>query len=113
MVDVGQGRILRFSFAEQTWSLLVDYDGEPNGLALSHDGQLIVADYKNGIVSDTSRRVPTKLMSLQLKCDPHTGEIKPHLTRRNMERFKGPNDIIEASNGDICTYEKSSVQIRG
>lgn len=28
--------------------------------------------------------------------------MSPLLTRRNLERFKGPNDIIVASNGDIC-----------
>lgn len=51
VVDVGQGRILRCRMATKTWELVVDYDGEPNGLALNHEGQLLVADYKNGIAS--------------------------------------------------------------
>ena len=41
---------------EMDWIVLVDYDGEPNGLALDQDGSLLVADYKNGIVSRLSRR---------------------------------------------------------
>ena len=28
--------------------------------------------------------------------------MSPLLTRRNMERFKGPNDVIVAASGDIC-----------
>lgn len=27
--------------------------------------------------------------------------MRPKLTRRNLERFKGPNDLIVASNGDV------------
>lgn len=50
VVDVGQGRILQCHIATGDWSLIVDYDGEPNGLALDRDGQLLIADYKNGIV---------------------------------------------------------------
>lgn len=50
VVDVGQGRILRYQIASSTWDLVVDYDGEPNGLTLDREGQLLIADYKNGIV---------------------------------------------------------------
>ena len=38
----------------------------------------------------------------KLLCDPSTGVMSPLLTRRNMERFKGPNDLVYASNGDLC-----------
>jgi hypothetical protein len=51
VVDVGQGRILRCLIETGTWELMVDYDGEPNGLTLDREGRLLVADYKNGIVS--------------------------------------------------------------
>lgn len=37
-----------------------------------------------------------------MKCDPKTGKVDPILLRRNMERFKGTNDVIVARNGDIC-----------
>jgi len=56
VVDVGQGRILQCHIATGDWSLIVDYDGEPNGLTLDREGQLLIADYKNGIVRLMSGR---------------------------------------------------------
>jgi gluconolactonase len=50
VVDVGQGRVLQCRLASEEWSLVLDYDGEPNGLALDREGRLLIADYKNGIV---------------------------------------------------------------
>lgn len=52
VVDVGQGRILRCRIESGEWELVIDYDGEPNGLTLDREGRLLVADYKNGIVSE-------------------------------------------------------------
>ena len=66
VVDVAYGQILRYDLNSSAggdsendargkdagWTVLADYDGEPNGLALDHDGTLLVADYKNGIVSE-------------------------------------------------------------
>lgn len=103
MVDVGQGRILRCVIATGDWSLVVDYDGEPNGLTLDRDGQLLVADYKNGIVRSISG--DSFLLTMQLACDLQTNQVRPHLSRKNMERFKGPNDLIVADNGDLCKFD--------
>jgi len=33
-----------------------------------------------------------------------TKQVSPHLSRKHMERFKGPNDLIVADNGDLCKY---------
>ncbi|KPA39451.1 lactonase drp35 [Fusarium langsethiae] len=60
-------------------------DGEPNGLVGTADGNLLVADYKQGILS----------------FDPETGKIGPKLKRKNLERFKGPNDLIVDSKGNL------------
>lgn len=38
--------------------MLADFDGEANGLALNDEGELIVADYKNGLVSQDRRSPP-------------------------------------------------------
>ena len=84
LVDIPHGRILRIS-PKLEWSVAAEYDGEPNGLAWHPDGRLLIADYKNGI----------------LTLDPANGTISPVIARRNSERFKGPNDLIVASNGDI------------
>ncbi|WVR09348.1 hypothetical protein IAU60_006414 [Kwoniella sp. DSM 27419] len=98
VVDVPYGRILRLDIKTRQFSVIVDYDGEPNGLALTDEGMLVVADYKQGLVSEL-RYEP--MLMVQLQCDPSTGKVSPLLTRRNMERFKGPNDLVVATNGDI------------
>ncbi|KAL5046716.1 hypothetical protein BDW71DRAFT_197369 [Aspergillus fruticulosus] len=89
LVDIPYGRILRVDVGkpdgEREVTECVRYDGEPNGLALLRDGRFVVADYKQGI----------------LQFDPVINKITPLLTRRNLERFKGPNDLVVASNGDV------------
>lgn len=40
----------------------------------------------------------------KLRLDPADGKVTPLLTRRNLERFKGPNDLIYAKNGDMCEW---------
>jgi gluconolactonase len=85
LVDVPYGRIFRVTPAKE-WSVIAEYDGEPNGLALLPDGQhLVIADYKQGL----------------LKLALTGGLPQPLLPRRNSERFKGPNDVVVARNGDI------------
>jgi gluconolactonase len=51
IVDVPYGRILRTRIEDlDDWELVVEYDGEPNGLAIREDGMLVIADYKQGMV---------------------------------------------------------------
>lgn len=83
-VDIPHGRILRISPAGE-FTLVAEYDGEPNGLKIHKDGRIFIADQKNGI----------------MVLEPGTDEVKPHLPRVNMERLRGPNDLIFASNGDL------------
>jgi gluconolactonase len=84
VVDIPHGRVFRVE-PNGHWTQVVSYDGEPNGLALHPDGRLFIADYKNGI----------------LALDPGSGAIVPVITRKNGERFKGVNDLIFSSNGDL------------
>ena len=37
--------------ADGALSLLLEYEGEPNGLKIHKDGRLFVADYRNGIIT--------------------------------------------------------------
>jgi gluconolactonase len=83
-VDIPYGRIFRMSAAGKI-DLITEYDGEPNGLKIHKDGRIFVADYKHGI----------------MLLDPDSGKMTPFLERRHTERFKGPNDLIFASNGDL------------
>ncbi|KXJ88340.1 hypothetical protein Micbo1qcDRAFT_123707 [Microdochium bolleyi] len=84
VVDVPYGRILKIDKTKNV-SVAGQWDGEPNGLVGNDDGTLVITDYKQGILS----------------FDPTTGQVKPKLTRKNLERFKGPNDLIYDSKGNL------------
>ncbi|SMF69119.1 gluconolactonase [Tistlia consotensis] len=84
LVDIPFGRVFRLSPAGD-WSLIADYDGEPNGLKIHRDGRILIADYKNGIV----------------ELDPQSGSVTPVLQRVQLERLKAVNDLVFASNGDL------------
>lgn len=75
--DIPWGRIFRVNPQGQ-WSLVAEYDGEPNGMKWLDANRLLITDYKNG------------LMQLNLS----SGLVTPYLQRRNSERFKGVNDLI-------------------
>lgn len=83
-VDIPYGRIFRVS-PTGTFSTVVEYDGEPNGLAIHRDGRIFIADYANGI----------------MVLDPTTGQVTPFVTRVRLERLKAVNDLVFASNGDL------------
>ncbi len=83
IVDIPYGRIFRI--AHDGWSLVAEYEGEPNGLARHLDGRILIADYRRGL----------------LALDLSTGNVSPILSRRNSEGFKGLNDVIVAPSGAI------------
>ena len=85
IVDIPFGRIFRIA-PDGTWSLLVEYDGWPNGLKISPDGRVLVADYRHGI----------------MELDVQAGRMRPVLTARNSESFRGCNDLHIAFDG--CIY---------
>jgi gluconolactonase len=84
VVDVPHGRIFRVS-PDGLFSVVAEYDGEPNGLKIHRDGRIFVTDYKNGL----------------MLLDPASGAVSPILERRGSERFKGLNDLFFAQNGDV------------
>lgn len=85
LVDIAHGRIFRVT-PKAEWSVLAQYDGQPNGLKLHKDGRIFVADRANGIV----------------ELDPVNGKIKPFIAREKLEPgYQGLNDLLFASNGDL------------
>jgi gluconolactonase len=84
VVDIPFGRVFRIA-PDGSWSLVIEYDGEPNGLAMHQDGRIFITDYRKGI----------------LALCPRTGLVESILTRRNSESFKGVNDLVFARNGDL------------
>lgn len=83
VTDIPFGRIFRINVTG-VWSLVAEYDGEPNGLAFHADGTLFIADYKNGI--------------MQLD---ENGHIVPFLLTARGERFRGCNDLTFDSSGNL------------
>jgi gluconolactonase len=84
IVDIPFGRIFRIA-PDGQWSLMVEYDGWPNGLKIYPDGRVFVADYMHGI----------------MELDVRAGRMRQVLTARNSESFRGCNDLHIAGNGDI------------
>jgi gluconolactonase len=84
VVDIPFGRIFRIT-PDRKWSVIIEYDGWPNGLKISRDGRILVADYRHGI----------------MEFDAQAGRMRKVLTSRNSESFKGCNDLHLAGNGDI------------
>jgi gluconolactonase len=84
IVDIPFGRIFRIA-PDGAWSLVVEYDGWPNGLKIHPDGRVLVADYRHGVMA----------------LDVGGGRMQKLLTARNSESFKGCNDLHIAGNGDI------------
>lgn len=84
IVDIPYGRVFRID-PSGNFTLITEYDGEPNGLKIARDGRIVITDYRNGLV----------------QLDPDTGKVTPLLDRRWSERFKGVNDLVFAGNGDI------------
>ena len=82
IVDIPYGRVFRIS-PDREWTLVAEYDGEPNGLKIHKDGRIFIADYKNGI----------------MQLDPDTGAVTPFCTRWRVEGFKGVNDLVFAADG--------------
>ena len=84
VTDIPFGRVFRIDPAG-AWTLVAQWDGEPNGMKFLSANELLVTDYKNGLVVLDIRR----------------GEVRPYLERRNSERFKGVNDLIFDSRGNL------------
>ncbi|CAM3811873.1 SMP-30/gluconolactonase/LRE family protein [Paracidovorax anthurii] len=84
VADIPWGRIFRID-PEGAWALVAEYDGEPNGMKFLDAGTLLIADYKNGL----------------MRLDVASGRVTPFLERRNSERFKGVNDLVFDSAGNL------------
>jgi gluconolactonase len=83
-VDIPYGRIFRVD-TDGRFEVVVEYDGQPNGLKIHKDGRLYVADRQLGIVT----------------IDPAERQVRPLINGLDLERFKGPNDLVFAQNGDL------------
>jgi gluconolactonase len=83
VVDIPFGRIFRITPALE-WSLVCEYEGWPNGIAIHRDGSLWIADYRSGL----------------LRLEPSSRDPASILTHRNSESFKGLNDLTFDARGN-------------
>ena len=84
VTDIPYGRIFKVDM-QGNWELVIQYDGEPNGMKLIAEDALLITDYRNGLVR------------LSLK----EGTLSPVLARRNSESFRGVNDLTPDSQGNL------------
>lgn len=84
VTDIPFGRVFRVD-AGGHWDLVAQWDGEPNGMKFLNARELLVTDYRLG------------LMAL----DIHSGTLRPYLERRNSERFRGLNDLTFDAAGNL------------
>lgn len=84
VTDIPFGRVFQID-PKGEWNLVAQWDGEPNGMKFLNDTELLITDYKNG------------LMRLNIQ----TGQVKAFLKRRNSESFKGVNDLVLDARGNV------------
>ncbi len=84
VTDIPYGRVFRVE-PGGVFALVAEYDGWPNGLKIHRDGRIFITDYKRGL----------------MLLDPKSGAVAPFLTHWRSESFKGVNDLVFASNGDL------------
>lgn len=84
VTDIPFGRVFRVS-PDGTWTLVTEYDGWPNGLKFHKDGYAVITDYRRGL----------------MRLDPASGKVSGLLETRHSESFKGVNDLVFATNGDL------------
>jgi gluconolactonase len=84
VTDIPFGRVFRID-PKGDWELVAQWDGEPNGMKFLNAHELLITDYLNG------------LMLLDIR----SGQVRPYLSRRNTESFKGVNDLVFDSQGHL------------
>ena len=67
------------------WEQVAQWNGEPNGMKFLNERELLITDYRNGL----------------MVCEIASGTVRPYLERRNSERFKGVNDLVFDSRGNL------------
>ena len=88
VTDIPFGRVFRMDTNKPNggdWELVAQWDGEPNGMKFLNAHELLITDYLNGL----------------MLLDVRTGQVRPYLSRRNTESFKGVNDLTLDAQGNI------------
>jgi gluconolactonase len=84
VADAPYGRIFRVTPTGE-WDLITKYDGWPSGLQFHHDGRLMIADARHGI----------------LEFDVTLRKLAPAVTHYVGQRFLGVGHLCFGANGDL------------
>ncbi len=93
VVDIPYGRIFRIDGDD--WTLVAEYDGWPNGLAVRPDGSLLAADYRIGLVGIDA-----------------AGAVTPLLRSVMSESFKGLNDLALHRDGSVLFTDQGQTGLQ-
>ena len=100
VTDIPFGRIFRISPTLE-WTLVCEYDGWPNGIAIHRDGSLWIADYRRGMLRlEASSLMPVSTTSSRASARTTARDPIPILPHRNSESFKGLNDLTFDAEGN-------------
>lgn len=91
LVDVAWGRILQVD-RNGNFRVVVEYEGEPNGLALAAPDRLLVADYRRGLVEVTGLSGQPTIRVLAEAADGTP--------------FHGLNDLVIGSDGAVYATDQ-------
>ena len=95
VVNISYGQVFRITPAGDV-ALIAEYEGEPNGLKIHKDGRIFIADHVRGL----------------LELDSETGKVSSVLERAQHEPFKGLNDLVFNSVGDLFFTDQGESDLR-
>ena len=95
VVNISYGQVFRITPAGDV-ALIAEYEGEPNGLKIHKDGRIFIADHVRGL----------------LELDSETGKVSSVLKGAQHEPFKGLNDLVFNSVGDLFFTDQGESDLR-
>jgi gluconolactonase len=93
--DLAHGRIFHVG-PDGAFRTVLDYDGQPNGLALHADGRLFVADYRLGL----------------LALDLASGDLRSLASGYRTEPFRGLSDLVFGPDGTLYFSDQGQSDLR-
>ncbi|MCZ7447272.1 SMP-30/gluconolactonase/LRE family protein [Agrobacterium rhizogenes] len=95
LVDTAFGRVFKIS-PEGAFSVVAEYDGQPNGLKIHRDGRIFIADHIRGL----------------LQLDPGRGAVSTICEEGPDRPFHGLNDLFFAGNGDLYMTDQGQTGLQ-
>ncbi|MDP3139029.1 MAG: SMP-30/gluconolactonase/LRE family protein [Burkholderiaceae bacterium] len=95
VVNTSYGQVFRITPSGDV-AQVAEYDGEPNGLKIHKDGRIFIADHTRGL----------------LELDVAKGTVTTVMDRAQHEPFKGLNDLVFNSQGDLYFTDQGESDLR-